>query len=426
MRLVLTTAFLLAIAAPAPAATVSYVDGTLSVIAGEGEEARPQFYFSADNGARYTVTQGIFQPGPGCELDAFKNAVCPARDDKARLDLDFTAGRAQLVRGDPFPYSSSLVRGGALADLLALGDAPDEIHGGGGNDQIDGLGGDDRLFGDAGDDHFTPGTGNDVYDGGSGRDSLQYDHPDATRPQVDTVVYLDGQANDGPKGETDNVLEMEQVMTGDGEDVLVGSDAAEHLYAGGGVDIIKGGAGADHLSPNGATTAHSNGQVIRTPRVEKDTVDAGPGNDTIWDIELEGMRQVEDLVDDIACGSGKDTVITGMRAARALRRLGGDCEIACANTATFCRERGIAPARMVGPERLRGGRVEVSCPKARRGRRCSGTVDLRQGPRLFDSAKYRLRPGRRTRVRLDVPPGKYQAILTGAEGLIAVRDVVVP
>lgn len=151
-----------------------------------------------------------------------------------------TPGEADtdFVRGGRFrgPYSvdagedDDVVGGSAADDVLVGGPGRDALAGGGGDDLVSGgtgedllgggdggdllVGGDlallrrgavgrdefDALEGDAGDDLLAGGPGPDRLTGGSDNDSLFY-----ARPRGALSVTFDGQANDGPPGEGDDV-----------------------------------------------------------------------------------------------------------------------------------------------------------------------------------------------------------------------------
>jgi hypothetical protein len=134
---------------------------------------------------------------------------------------------------------------------------------------IDGDGGSDNLFGNAAANTLMGGSGNDLIDGGGGPDVLEggsgadelnggsdFDRVDYTGSGGETIT-LDDVRNDGVPGELDNVRsDIEDVAAGPGNDVVVGSDAANTLDGGdgddrldgrGAVDTYFGGAGADAL-----------------------------------------------------------------------------------------------------------------------------------------------------------------------------------
>lgn len=166
--------------------------------------------------------------------------------------------------------------GGDGNDVLTGRDGDDRLYGQAGNDILngdfsaDGPGGDDLLDGGAGDDEFeqyvgfgypAPLTGADTYIGGPGQDQFSYFHRNEA-----VSVTLDGKANDGMPGESDNVgADIEGVGGGSGDDLLVGTDRGEELWGGDGDDTIRGSGGNDMLWGNDGD----------------DLVDGGAGNDKI-------------------------------------------------------------------------------------------------------------------------------------------------
>jgi Ca2+-binding RTX toxin-like protein len=151
------------------------------------------------------------------------------------------------VRGDV-----ENVKGGPADDVLTGSARSNLIDGGAGNDDIaGGIAGScasdiDVLNGGAGDDRFQLGAASncaDLVDGGAGRDSASY----ALR-SAGVTLSLDGTANDGSTGETDNIKStIEIVLGGDGNDTMTGGLVNNELHGGPGNDILKGGAGADTL-----------------------------------------------------------------------------------------------------------------------------------------------------------------------------------
>lgn len=119
-------------------------------------------------------------------------------------------------------------------DIVMGGRGDDHLDGGEGDDGVHGGYGADAVLGGAGNDHLTPGdyqTGKpdssvDVYDGGAGTDALAYD-----ASPLAVTVSLDGVANDGTPGETDNVLEVENLDGSAYGDTLTGDDGANQLKA---------------------------------------------------------------------------------------------------------------------------------------------------------------------------------------------------
>ena len=153
-------------------------------------------------------------------------------------------------RVDGGPGIDSL-SGGTDDDVVLGGDGADDIAGGSGDDGVEGGAGDDTLFGGSDQDGLAGGPGDDNLDGGAGADGI------GGGDGVDTVDYalrtgedeftsgervsvtLDGVADDGFAGESDNALgDVENVSTGGGADVVTGSAAVNGVLTGGGNDII--------------------------------------------------------------------------------------------------------------------------------------------------------------------------------------------
>jgi hypothetical protein len=181
------------------------------------------------------------------------------------------------------------LNGGPGQDNLNGGSNVDALDGGNGRDNItDGAGNDVSVLGGLGRDQFfqdasASASGNDVLDGGDGNDTVIY-----TRRTTTLNVTLDGTANDGASGETDNVMAtIENVQSGRGSDtidtsagtgrshnvagnagndIITGADLADNLSGGEGTDTLNGGAGGDKLFGGDAA----------------DTINAGGGNDSLF------------------------------------------------------------------------------------------------------------------------------------------------
>jgi Ca2+-binding RTX toxin-like protein len=156
---------------------------------------------------------------------------------------DGQAGENDLVASDVEGIS-----GGNGNDTLSGNDSANLLMGGGGNDYLVGFGGDDELWGGTGSDLLRPGFGQDVVYGGS--------EPAGAAPKFDTVTYgdrwdsvnvsLDGLANDGEAGESDNIApDVESATGGSGNDTLTGNQHSNTLTGGLGNDTLDGKGGHD-------------------------------------------------------------------------------------------------------------------------------------------------------------------------------------
>ena len=111
-------------------------------------------------------------------------------------------------------------------DLILAGAGDDTIIAAKGNDAVDAGTGDDTIVAEAGD-------GDDVIEGGEGTDTLDMSAIDA-----DVTVDLDaGTANSDDSGD-DTVTNVENVVTGSGDDTVVANDAVNEFSGGDGNDVF--------------------------------------------------------------------------------------------------------------------------------------------------------------------------------------------
>jgi len=254
--------------------------------------------------------------GSGCVRQTPNEARCevlPPRPDDLR-------------HGDRFEATRVVVRGGEGHDWLR-GRSVDvglELQGGAGDDRLesdaggvlDGGPGRDRLLGSPADDVLRGGTGNDVIsaaagddvlyasgggldhvDGGTGKDLLSY-----AGESRSVTVDLARPERGRRLGSFDRLQRVENVVGGEGPDVLLG-DGRDNWLAGG------DGGGGDRINGRGGNDILSGGGV-------RDVLRGGPGDDLIT--QLRG---------DIACGTGADAVAApDLDELRQVRALDPSCE----------------------------------------------------------------------------------------------------
>jgi len=201
--------------------------------------------------------------------------------------------------------------GGALVDG---GRGDDVLIGTGG---LDGGAGNDRLRGGPDDDGLTGGPGRDVVYGGGGDDTLSDGETDSQA----AVDFFDGghqrRSADDRSGDTlnykrrrsdlridlaagtwsteDRVVGVESVISGPGNDVLVG-DARSNWFSGGaGNDLISGGDGADRLDGD----------------ADSDVISGGSGRDHLWGRDGDDRLFGEDGNDTVSGNAGTDALSGG-------------------------------------------------------------------------------------------------------------------
>ena len=361
--LTLACAFVALVPSGASASTAAVQGNTLVYTAGAGEtnaiSFEPAFF---DTGAVAIQDSVPLSPGAGCEAVSSTKVECQkagltttrfvlgdgddnfavsgdpgltigvgggAGDDTLRGDdaavnvLLGDSGNDMVVGGDQADTlngddGNDDVQGQPGPDVIDAGDGKDVITGdtplGGGNpgddvidagpgrDSITGQGGDDSLDGGGGPDHFfedlytaRAGRGSDSLRGGSGVDLADYGFRGGT-----LRVSLDGRANDGQKGEGDNVRpDVENVAgAGGARNVLVGSGGKNTLTGGRKGDKINGRGGNDRIRGNGGRDllkGSGGGDTFVANDCTRDRVIGGGGRDyaTIDLGSLDRIRSIE-------------------------------------------------------------------------------------------------------------------------------------
>lgn len=340
----------------------------------------------------------------GCETVDEHEARCDAssvllslgdRDDRAAVEGGF-------VEADGADGDDRLVAGDEHSDLVG-GPGDDQLHGGADGDLLDGGGGRDLLRGMGGIDQLQDGDSgyqrpvqvdDDRLDGGPGYDYLSYYY----RPHPMRIDLARGHA--GQRGESDQVVGVEDVGGGMGDDHLVGTPRSDALDGALGDDVLVGGPGDDLL-------------------------DGGPGRDRVragrGDDEVAGSGDFDrfspELGDVIGCGPGRDTVVRP----NARDLLDGQCDWAAPGSVDFFRV-------SVGPVRRRPGGVlvfRVHCVRPKRAARvCRGRIKLHDGrggfALLSPFHRYGVPRGRSRRVSFDLSAGALRR-LRGPRALLQVR-----
>lgn len=194
---------------------------------------------------------------------------------------------------------------------------------------INGGPGKDLLTGSPGADTFDQGSapdGADTIQGGGGVDEVDY------RARVNglNVTVGNGASDDGEPGEKDNVYaDVERVVGGSGNDVLVGASAAnrlygrlgnDELYGGGGADYLNGGGGDDYLDGEAGPDDlfGDDGNDVLEGGAGADDLVGGEGNDELHDAggtDLfnggngdDAIFNLDGVAEQVFCGAGSDTV----------------------------------------------------------------------------------------------------------------------
>jgi Ca2+-binding RTX toxin-like protein len=222
---------------------------------------------------------------------------------------------AQVVEGATVLEIGLHLIGGAGNDVLIGSDTNDVLSGEAGNDVLDGGAGNDTISGGAGDDRLVGGTGNDLVDAGDGDDifiafdadgddaldgGAGYDIYDASQVTGDLVVDTAAGIVSGSAG-NDLIGDIEEFITGSGNDTLVGSSFDAAFTLGDGDDIFRGGDGSETISGGAGHDTYDASQVTGdlVVNVAVGTVSGVAGTDIVGGIE------------EFITGSGNDTAIGG-------------------------------------------------------------------------------------------------------------------
>lgn len=276
-------ALLLGSSGTAGAAVVSDMNGTATYVALPGETNNVVVTRDGQAVVITDQTQSLaLVSTPGCATDIEHRVRCLASNG---VDLELGDGNdTATVKG----YVIAKVAGGSGDDVLRGGAASDQLDGGDGSDTLDG------------------GLGADVIDGGSGNDTVDYSSRTAS-----VNVSLDRNANDGETAEGDNVVSVERVIGGSGDDLLTGSDSPDELDGGpgndvivglGGNDIVNGGPGDDALGGYGGVDVliggpGRDGINALDPSPQDDKVDCGDGSDRVFADGSDGVNGDCEAVD---------------------------------------------------------------------------------------------------------------------------------
>ena len=255
-----------------------------------GDDSFVTFFDNLDTGA-----DAMFG-GSGIDTvsyaDRFDTGVVVRLDD---LPFDGQPGENDNVHSDV-----ENIIGSENADILTGSSAENVISAGFGNDLLDG------------------GLGADLIDGESGTDGVTYSGRTAA-----VTARIDGAGNDGQAGEGDNLLSIENVTGGDGNDLLVGTAVRNLLSGGIGNDTLRGGGGDDVIGGGPGSDITDGGSGSDTVNYADHLVAVsasldGLANDGQAD-ERDNVLNAENLIG----GNGNDT-LTGNAGPNLLRGLSGD------------------------------------------------------------------------------------------------------
>ncbi len=185
---------------------------------------------------------------------------------------------AEFGASDIAGYRGNVLIGpGTVIENVIGGHGQDVIKGNAAQNRFDGRAGNDRMFGFGSNDTLIGDAGRDTLNGGADVDTVLF----LGRGPMSVNLDRTGAQNTG-QGQ-DVLSNIENVVTGRGNDRLTGNDGANRLTAGdgrdrlsglGGDDTLKGGAGND-------TALGGDGNDSLLGGTGADSLDGGAGNDTL-------------------------------------------------------------------------------------------------------------------------------------------------
>lgn len=244
-----------------------------------------------------------------CKQAGRNTARCPFTEDLAEVKLgnrDDRATTTELVKVFGGSGDDAL-RGSKGYDYLAGDSGNDTLHGLGNSDELTGGTGRDRVFGGAGDDQLFDGetdgqSARDLYRGGSSRDT------EFGADRGDILDYsmrkraLEIDLGAGRTNTNDQILGLESIVGGSGDDELKGDSDDNWLQGEGGNDRLTGRHGDDipQGGPGDDRVKGSDGNDTVWGDAGEDDLDGGTGDDFM--ISNDGQDEGVD------CGPGNDDV----------------------------------------------------------------------------------------------------------------------
>ena len=240
-----------------------------------------------------------------------------AGDDWASYELATEGVTVNLETGTG---TSAEAEGDRFIDIenISGSDYDDWLSGDTGANRFLGGGGNDRLAGGDGNDLLDGGAGADVLDGGAGVDWASY-----VLTVEGVTVSLETGTGTGGQADGDRLIDIENLLGGEGDDRLSGDAQANQIDGRGGNDTLTGGAGDDELTGGAGADVLNGGAGVDWASYELATegvtVSLETGTGTGGEADGDRFTDIENLL-----GSDHDDQLSGDARANRLRGLGGN------------------------------------------------------------------------------------------------------
>jgi len=203
--------------------------------------------------------------------------------------LFLRGGGGQAWGGD----GNDVLVGGRGGDSLLCGTGDDRAFGGRGNDYLRGDEGNDFLYAGEDDDQLAGGVGNDVIDGGEGTDTAIFG---TARSRARYTINLSNQNWQNTGEGRDKLTSIENVITRQGNDLIIGNESNNNVRSGSGNDVILGLDGNDEIRGERGDDFTIGGRGF-------DDLFGGQGGDTFFLTEGFGIDHIKDF------GIGNDKIV---------------------------------------------------------------------------------------------------------------------
>jgi uncharacterized delta-60 repeat protein len=174
-------------------------------------------------------------------------------------------------------------------------------------DILFGLSGDDELIGGIGNDFLYGGEGNDVLNGGDGLDTVNYEVSES-----DLLINLQNGSASGVDIGIDALTGIEIIISGNGNDTLIGSNANEILNGNDGLDTVSFESSQSNLTIDLNKSSASGIDIGNDILIGIEKIVAGSGNDIITGLSGQSCELQGGAGDDkIFAGNNNDIIIGG-------------------------------------------------------------------------------------------------------------------
>ena len=254
------------------------------------------FYFEEDNGTQTQLTLPVTVNGQSSTYKVQKiakdNVVQWGGSNSSAFDLNYATSSSTVLLTSPGVNNDLLI--GATGDIAETFDISDSLLTSNNNDLVIANGGNDTILVSA---------GHDIIDGGTGSDWVDY----TARMDNDIIVDLTGGLSTIKnlifEDDSQQLYNIENIITGNGDDSITGNDVANVINTGGGEDTVHGGDGNDTITASGSESSlygglgddriyigfgkdnvfgeEGNDYIVSGQSTYKDTINGGDGDDTV-------------------------------------------------------------------------------------------------------------------------------------------------